>query len=734
MSLLGAGALDLDFASGQVRGALVAAGCAFYLGVFVACHWLSSLLNATYRSLAAREQVFWNLAATRAVFGIQGTAAGLWALLLDPVLQADKALGQQDWCWFHITTATGFFFFENLALHVSNALFRTFDGFLAVHHLFAFLGYLGCTVNLQAGHYLPMVTLLLEMSTPFTCISWMLLKAGCAHSRLWRLNQWAMVHLFHCRMVLTYHMWWVCLGHWGRLARSLFLPHLALFVVGLALLTLLINPYWTRKKTQQLLNPVDWNFAPDRPNGPVQPKKASGPWLLKPTPGGDVQLLVTSCGHPGVPANAILTGDLFTYGAVVHYSCRGSRSLVGDSSRACQEDSHWSGALPHCTAVSCGNPGTPTHGKIISSDGVVFSSSVVYACWDGYRTSGLTTRHCTANGTWTGTAPDCTIISCGDPGTLANGIQFGTDFTFNKTVSYQCNPGYTMEPATPPTIRCTKDSIWNHSKPTCKGESRGFSSVFCGDPGTPAEGRLSGKSFTYRSEVFFQCKSPLLLVGSSRRVCQADGTWSGVQPTCIGWKRGVFPLPKRLPRPRLYNSNLPGEPDVERHPDRVHPEEGILRIFREKTACDPVDWFDGTNSKEDVTITEASQGELKLTDGESDSYWGPPSHTETPKDDGNQAGPKLTIWSTAHSSPPAISSSIVHQRSQETNPFHEPQGYGITEKYSAVKIIPSVRYFPLFLFTESPERASCTRNPVSPQPPPPLPHGTPPTQHGGPRV
>lgn len=61
------------------------------------------------------------------------------------------------------------------------------------------------------------------------------------------------------------------------------------------------------------------------------------------------------------------------------------------------------------------------------------------------------------------------VISCGDPGTLANGIQFGTDFTFNKTVSYQCNPGYLMEPVTSPTIRCTKDSTWNHSKPTCKG-------------------------------------------------------------------------------------------------------------------------------------------------------------------------------------------------------------------------------------------------------------------------
>lgn len=66
----------------------------------------------------------------------------------------------------------------------------------------------------------------------------------------------------------------------------------------------------------------------------------------------------------------------------------------------------------HCSvspaAVSCGNPGAPAHGRIVSSDGILFSSSVIYACWDGYQTSGLTTRHCTANGTWTGSAPDCT--------------------------------------------------------------------------------------------------------------------------------------------------------------------------------------------------------------------------------------------------------------------------------------------------------------------------------------
>lgn len=169
---------DLDYASWKIRSTLAVAGFVFYLGVFVVCHQLSSSLNATYRSLLAKEKVFWNLAATRAVFGVQSTAAGLWALLGDPVLHADKALGQQNWCWFHVATATGFFLFENVAVHLSNLCFRTFDLFLVVHHLFAFLGFLGSVANLRAGHYLAMTTLLLEMSTPFTCISWMLLKVG----------------------------------------------------------------------------------------------------------------------------------------------------------------------------------------------------------------------------------------------------------------------------------------------------------------------------------------------------------------------------------------------------------------------------------------------------------------------------------------------------------------------------------------------------------------------------
>lgn len=168
------------------------------------------------------------------------------------------------------------------------------------------------------------------------------------------------------------------------------------------------------------------------------------------------------------------------------------------------------------SAISCGNPGAPAHGRIVFNDGVTFGSSVAYACWEGFKTSGLTTRHCTTNGTWTGQPPDCVgrthliescfemskclvfldeqkqsnkmnvicqiillylntvlslVISCGDPGPVANGIYVGNDFTYNHTVVYHCNPGHLMEPAGQGTLRCTKEGAWNQTKPSCKGKS-----------------------------------------------------------------------------------------------------------------------------------------------------------------------------------------------------------------------------------------------------------------------
>ncbi|XP_017267745.1 protein CLN8 [Kryptolebias marmoratus] len=250
-----------EYFSWDYRLQLIGAGLGFYTAVFLLSHLLSLALSCTYSSLLAKEKVFWNLAATRAAFGIQSTVAGFRALTEDSVLLKDRFRGQEDWSWFHILTATGFFVFENVALHASNVVFRSFDLPLAMHHFYALSGYAGMVVWDSQGHYLAMVTLLLEMSTPFTCISWMLLKAGWARTLFWRANQWVMIHMFHCRMVLTYYMWWVTLGHWEEISTHIVLPQRLIFFSGLALLTLIINPIWTHKKTMQLLNPVDWNFS-----------------------------------------------------------------------------------------------------------------------------------------------------------------------------------------------------------------------------------------------------------------------------------------------------------------------------------------------------------------------------------------------------------------------------------------------------------------------------------------
>ncbi|XP_061670636.1 CUB and sushi domain-containing protein 3 isoform X2 [Syngnathoides biaculeatus] len=373
---------------------------------------------------------------------------------------------------------------------------------------------------------------------------------------------------------------------------------------------------------------------------PVLSCQPTGQWD-KPLP----ECIVVDCGHPGSPPNGILSGDKFTFGSTVRYSCLGGRQLKGESSRMCQLNgmwsapmpfcsgdttgscgdpgipSHgsreqtdfrirskvffgctegydligssermcfpngtWSGMQPFCKPVQCGNPGTPSNGRVFRLDGTTFSHSVIYSCMDGYLLSGATTRLCQANGTWSGIQPNCTMINCGDPGLPANGLRYGEDFTIGQNVTFQCQPGYRMEEDGSAIRTCTQNGTWSGNMPMCTavtcptptGISNGVlqgsdfewgSSVsyscspgyelsfpavltcvangswsgmlpqclprFCGDPGTPAGGSREGRSFIYQSEVTFSCAPPLLLVGTTTRLCQSDGSWSGSQPRCI---------------------------------------------------------------------------------------------------------------------------------------------------------------------------------------------------------
>lgn len=165
-----------DYTLWEVRLKLIAAGFFIYLGLFLLLHYLSSWMSISYHLLPAKDKVFLSLGGARGIFGIQSCVAALWALLMDPVFQADKVYSQQDWSWFICLIASGFFLWEIVALCVSNFIFQRFYFQAHIHHVLAFGGFLGLVTNIKSGHYIPLMGLLLEMCTPFEYISWMLLK------------------------------------------------------------------------------------------------------------------------------------------------------------------------------------------------------------------------------------------------------------------------------------------------------------------------------------------------------------------------------------------------------------------------------------------------------------------------------------------------------------------------------------------------------------------------------
>ncbi|EMP30778.1 Sushi, von Willebrand factor type A, EGF and pentraxin domain-containing protein 1 [Chelonia mydas] len=306
-----------------------------------------------------------------------------------------------------------------------------------------------------------------------------------------------------------------------------------------------------------------------------------GQWTPSPL---TIQCIPVRCGEPPSIRNGYKSGANYRFGAVVAYSCNKGFYIKGEKKRTCEATGDWSGTLPTCHPVSCGEPPKLENGVIESTTGRFFENEVYYQCNAGYKLVGSSVAVCQANRQWhSESPPSCVPLSCGKPPPIQHGYAKGESFDVGSKVEFFCNEGYELmgdaswtcqksgkwnkkqsqkcvptKCPEPPLIenhlvlkemvhqvgvvqfsckegyvlhgssalKCLPSQQWNDSFPVCKV-------VLCHGPPYIPFGEPVASSLHFGSTVTYTCMDGFLLKGESTIGCQADGSWSFPLPECI---------------------------------------------------------------------------------------------------------------------------------------------------------------------------------------------------------
>jgi CUB/sushi domain-containing protein len=110
------------------------------------------------------------------------------------------------------------------------------------------------------------------------------------------------------------------------------------------------------------------------------------------------------CDCPRTPRNGFTSGCVRS-GLSVSYHCDPGYSLEGNSTRTCMSNGSWTGIAPMCQENLCPCPQFPANGytRGCAEEG----PTVSYHCYTGYSLVGTSTRTCNNSGMWSGSAPVC---------------------------------------------------------------------------------------------------------------------------------------------------------------------------------------------------------------------------------------------------------------------------------------------------------------------------------------
>uniref|UniRef100_A0A673Y0M3 C3/C5 convertase n=1 Tax=Salmo trutta TaxID=8032 RepID=A0A673Y0M3_SALTR len=162
-----------------------------------------------------------------------------------------------------------------------------------------------------------------------------------------------------------------------------------------------------------------------------------------------------------------------------------------------------------------------------------YGSMLIYHCPDEYYPYPALTRLCQRSGTWS-PAPHIRPVQKCKMVECPNPLVLESGSVFPLQMQYFVNNKTTYECYSGYTLRGSSSRVCQPNGKWSGGTPicRHDCGESCADPGIPAGASRSGSSFGIDDKVTYHCDEGLHLVGSKQRICKENGQWTGTEPKC----------------------------------------------------------------------------------------------------------------------------------------------------------------------------------------------------------
>ncbi|CAD7078323.1 unnamed protein product [Hermetia illucens] len=220
------------------------------------------------------------------------------------------------------------------------------------------------------------------------------------------------------------------------------------------------------------------------------------------------------------------TAQTYKVGALAKYRCERGYKIVGEPLITCEDNGLWSGDIPECIYVECGNPPSIERGKLtLATNATYYGAAALYECNSNFKLHGVSRRLCSEDGTWSHETPSCQEITCDEPEVSEMVLVDSGTRSVGSEAKFSCMRGRYL--VGNDTRICQKSGQWTGKSPICKP-------VDCGLPLPIENGRVIvvNESTIYGGSAEYHCLPNFNRIGQFLRKCLEDGKWSGEEPRC----------------------------------------------------------------------------------------------------------------------------------------------------------------------------------------------------------